>query len=205
MSFEKWWTSVRGERGRDEELSQRAYEAGGAQLTEARRLLEGFIAASVVVHDWATLARLSDEARAFLAGEAPAKPEPGMFECHDVPEWATRCFRCGTAMDGQRGHGCAGTDALGPDWDGVAIVEPVAPVPEAGPYPPRKGDVWQTQDGCEWVFNGARGFRGDTMEQTTSIASHFDGYGHTGRAFSPEAFRDGTLRFVRSTATGGGK
>ncbi len=91
---------------------------------------------------------------------------------------------------------------------------PEAPTPplgkgEPGPFPPRKGDVWQTRDGREWEFNGQRGFRGDTMEQTTCIASYFDGYGYTGRAFSPEAFTDGTLRFAGSRpptdSQGGGR
>ncbi len=66
-------------------------------------------------------------------------------------------------------------------------------------FPPSDGDVWQTQDGREWKFTGKRGFRGDTMEMTTCLANHYDGYGITGRAFSPDAFTDGTLKFVRST------
>lgn len=65
-------------------------------------------------------------------------------------------------------------------------------------YPPHKGDVWRTRDGREWVFEGLRGYRGDTMELTTSLASYHDTYGMTGRAFSPSAFTDGTLTFVRS-------
>ncbi len=94
-------------------------------------------------------------------------------------------------------------DALTNCGDAIASLIAAAPPPEAprvpGTWPPKKGDVWTTRDGREWEFTGNRGYEGDTMERTTSTASHFDGYGHTGRAFRRVEFTDGTLTFVRST------
>jgi hypothetical protein len=84
--------------------------------------------------------------------------------------------------------------------DNAASPPPAVP---QGPAPPSKGDVWITRDGREWVFTGKLGYDGVSMELNTSIASHFDGTGYTGRAFSRSAFTDGTLTFVRAAVPQG--